>query len=370
MSRNTIRLIKAGKIMLGFISLWAGGILAKAPIISPKSLFNPPPKIIRTCCSFGVDVSIARIPFAKRTNIISLAEMGTHQYMGSKIEGNGIIYSKKGGFIDLGHLRDYADWTAWLYVLLTSHKDVQEPLSINLGIEGGNKTIVFKHMMLLTDNDFYQLAGKIAYDLSVWHEIATWFGASYLPLIPERYSSFSPEDLFSNLLGIKLGIQALKSDLEYNDAMTLLIANTLDSLQVVSSEEGTYQAMKKVENIWWTSKKALPSKGVLLKRYLDTEYHLSPWMLPGEIQDGIFILSKPDAYLSFFYEFKIKLNQKFPLKHLYPLQLDRTINQKDFSILIKFIEKAERDFYLKFITKQQRSRTRKIAKRVSGRSKK
>ncbi|MDP3432015.1 MAG: DUF4056 domain-containing protein [Bacteroidota bacterium] len=50
----------------------------------------------------------------------------------------------------------------------------------------------------LTDNDLVNLAGKIAYDLSVWHEIATWFGASTIPFVPERYSSFSVEDVYSN----------------------------------------------------------------------------------------------------------------------------------------------------------------------------
>ena len=48
------------------------------------------------------------------------------------------------------------------------------------------------------------MAQWIGFQLSIWHEIATWFGWSWTKTFPETASSFSPEDLYSNVLGVKL----------------------------------------------------------------------------------------------------------------------------------------------------------------------
>ena len=55
-----------------------------------------------------------------------------------------------------------------------------------------------------------RLAEWLAFELSIWHEIATWFGWSALSGFPELASAFSPEDLYSNLLGTRLAGQALR----------------------------------------------------------------------------------------------------------------------------------------------------------------
>jgi hypothetical protein len=206
---------------------------------------------------------------------------------------------------------------------------------------------LLKKLHGLDDSQLYELAGKIAYDLSVWHEIATWYGASYLPLIPERYSSFSPEDLYSNLLGVILGIQALKSDLEYDEAMTILLAQTLDSMEVVTSIEDTYSAMEKVENIWWTRERALPSSKVLLVRYMDSGSSLLPWLVPNENYHLLYQLDKPDPGLQDLYELSIKANWKFPFMEHDSEQADKTITQNDFSWIISRIEDDQRKEDLK-----------------------
>ena len=188
-------------ICLVFSLLWSFALIAKAPLLSARELQNPPAKVIRTCCSFGSDVSIARIPFVKKTDIISINELGEHKYMGGSTEGNGIIYTRTGGFIDIGHMRDYADWTAYLYNVIKSGVESGQEIILKIGAEGGTKTLIIP----TPDGNvnLFELAGSIAYDLSVWHEIATWYGISYIPMVNEKYSSFSPEDLYSNLLGVK-----------------------------------------------------------------------------------------------------------------------------------------------------------------------
>lgn len=298
---------------------------------------EPPPRIIRTCCSFGTDVEMTAIPFIKKTDITSLEAMGTHIYLGDKQEANGIIYTLRGGFIDLGHLRDCADWTAYLYHQI-SHKNVNEDFELVLGNEAGRKVLLIPGFKSDSVPDLYELASKIAYDLSLWHEIATWYGASYIPLVPERYSSFSPEDLYSNLMGTYLGKKALKSDLPYNDAMTLYIAEMLDSLQALKTYEETYNAMELVADVWWSSQEKLPNKKVLIKRYFDCSDNvaLEPWTIAGECVP--YILPKPALELENYYLISIKLNYKIPSKIGVKSDGTKVISQFDFDRLISYAE--------------------------------
>ena len=70
-------------------------------------------------------------------------ELGTHHYLGSKSENNGILYTKRGGFIDFGHLRDIIDWTAFLYNT-EKKSQVEGQISLHLGFEAGVKSLVMK----------------------------------------------------------------------------------------------------------------------------------------------------------------------------------------------------------------------------------
>lgn len=311
-----------------------------APEIAPEEIKNPPPKIIRTCCAFGADIGYTGVPFAKRNDITSIDAIGPHKYLGQKEENNGIVYTLRGGFIDMGHLRDCADWTAYLYKLILYNLEGTGPNVVHTGYEGGPKSLHLKLPENLTSDDALELAAKIAYDISVWHEISTWFGASYVPMVPERYSSFSPEDLYSNLLGTHLAVEAIKSDLEYNQAMTLAIERMLKNLEVVSTWEESYEAMVKVDKLWYDGDKRFPSGKIILRRFLDTEEALTPWLVPGEKSFlPPYILSKPDKSLAQYYEFQIRLNFKFPKKSLAEDLNERLITQNDFPVLIKHIQR-------------------------------
>lgn len=334
---------------------------AKTPDLSVKELASPPPRIIRTCCSFGSEVGMMGIPFVKWTDITSISDIGHHTYLGNKAEANGIIYTKRGGFIDIGHVRDIADWTAYLAsVILTKQSKEEKIIIINLGIEGGRKTLTINVPKDLDRSSVFQLAGRIAYDLSLWHEISTWFGASYIPLMPERYSSFSPEDLYSNLLGVHLAIHALASELEYEDAMTQLLESKLNELESVTTIAETYDAMEEVESIWWTRKKRLPSKKILLKRYFDSELTLQPWLVPEQKNDKTpLLLEKPNNDIADLYLLEIKLNFKFPLRFIYPSKTGRTITQKDFSTLQVYIKGKVKELEQKMANREERRKKNK-----------
>ena len=312
---------------------------AKAPVLTLKEINTPPPRIIRTCCGFGANIGIVGVPFVKKTDITTVETMGNHVYLGGKDEQNGNIYTKRGGFLDLGHLRDCADWTAYLYNLILASKENREWVITELRNEGGSKSLILRIPEDFEKRQSCELAGKIAYDLSVWHEISTWFGASYVPLVPEKFSSFSPEDLYSNLMGVHLGMMAINSDLDYNEAMTFYLSEMLYNLESVTTIEETYDAMVEVDQLWYTSDKRYPNKKLLLKRYFDEKQKLVPWLVPGE--ESIlppYVLIKPDEDLSDLFQLNIKLNFKFPVKSIFTEESDRIVTQKDFDIIKEYIK--------------------------------
>jgi len=336
-------------------------VIAMPLDLSDKKLASPPPRIIRTCCSFGVDVRMAGIPFLKYNDITGFDLIGPHKYLGSKQEGNGILYTRLGGFVDVGHVRDQADWTAYLYNLIMKHQE--EGLfsfTHKLGYEGGPKVLQLVIPTTLTDEDVMILAGRIAYDLSVWHEIGTWNGTSLIPMLPERYSAFSIEDAYSNLLGVQLGIEALKSNLPFEEAMTQLLKDKLTELAALSTLEETHTAMLSVEGDWWSHRVKLPSAKVIKKRQFGIYPCIQATLLPEynlEIQDPPAIClptltsnSDPNQFYSIF----IQLNNKFPIKDIFTKNFNGIITQRDFPTLIQYAAWESEKKYGSLVYKESR----------------
>lgn len=312
---------------------------AKAPELTKKELSVPPARIIRTCCGFGVEIGFTGVPFAKKTDITSREIMGTHTFMGGRTEKNGNIYTRRGGFLDMGHLRDCADWTAYLYNLIKASQHDPAFARMELRNEGGAKSLYLNAPKDLSEDQIIELAGKISYDMSLWHEISTWFGASYVPLVPEKFSSFSPEDMYSNLMGVHMGMRAIKSNLGYNEAMTFELNKMLDSLESVNTEAETFDAMLKVNQVWYTNEKRYPQKDVVLKRYTELDADLVPWLVPGyESQLPPYVLRKPHNTLSNYFELVLKLNFRFPVDSIFTNRTNRIITQNDFEAFVNFIK--------------------------------
>ncbi|MBK8052723.1 MAG: DUF4056 domain-containing protein [Saprospiraceae bacterium] len=342
-----------------FFLLLPLSLFGKSPELSDIDLKSAPPKIIRTCCSFGHEVKMFALSFIKFTDITSYDQLGSHKYLGDKAEMNGIIYTQHGGFVDIAHVRDVADWTAYVYNLINKAQKEENPhFELKLGKEGGTKKLILKIPKEFTDDDAIILAGKIAYDISVWHEIATWYGNSFLPFISEGYSAFSVEDAYSNLMGAHVGMEAIRSDLPYNDAVTKILNKKLLQLIPVENMDETAAAMNAVKDIWWTDKAYMPSGKVLLKRefvvYGDSLY---PRLLPDMStlhRKGLPIYTKTakGQDLNDFYDIKIKLNLRFPYKKIFlnspdsdDGNKDKTITQRDFQTLISYGTSENRKKY-------------------------
>lgn len=348
---------------------------SSSPLIKDdKRLTAPPPRIIRTCCFFGVDVKVAGLPFFKYSEITGRNLIGPHSYLGNKQEGNGIIYTLRGGFIDIGHLRDQADWTAFIYDLIKKNQlNGEAYLFHKLGYEGGPKTLKVALPKDLTDEDYMIIAGRIAYDISVWHEIGTWHGTSLVPLLPERFSAFSIEDGYSNLLGIKLGIQALKSKLPFEEAMTQLLNDQLDYLKALPEKYETYNAMMSVEGDWWSNRFRFPDARIIKKRQFNLYPCIEPILLPGYpvSHDEVQPLCIPDLPLkgdpNKYYRIEIELNAHFPNREVSWLSKNnRKINQKDFPMLIQYAIAENKKKYSALTYKESKS-TLKVKEQIKGR---
>ena len=330
-------------------------LFARAPVFAEKDYFNHPPRVIRVCCAFGTDLRISIIPFAKLNHLTSAELLGTHRYLGDKEEKNGILYSRRGGFIDLGHLRDYVDWTAYIYNL-EKRSQREGEMHINLAFEAGEKFLIIKIPASEKEEDLINLAGRIAYDLSIWHEITSWFGASSVPLISEKFSSFSLEDAYSNVLGTKIAEEAIKSNLPYETAVTEIIKNTLNDLEAVSSKEETIQAYEAVRDIWWTRKKPLPCNKIMIQRNIGVYPSVSPMIVPGwesktkgSLTLAIAETTNGGIPLSEFYTLGFNTNCHIPVKKIFPGRIDKMLTQKDFPGVLDYIaaDMQKKNFHVK-----------------------
>ena len=171
-------------------------------------------------------------------------DLGKHGYRSNGSEQNGVLYTCRGGHIDLAHLRNVADYTGHLASQAYEHvQNADEEYSFVLGEEA----VCFVRLdypsfwegMSVKDREpfakdiAYRLGEYFAYQSSILHEINTWFGYKSAAIYPEFSSAFSWEDTYSNLLGSQIAYAALNNDeLGFSDAVTLELAKEMYILGV------------------------------------------------------------------------------------------------------------------------------------------
>lgn len=263
-----------------------------------------PPAALRPCCAFGADleVEVGRVPVPRVEigNVIGPENVGPHRYDNGAVslniedtrgwvdeESNGLVYTCRGGFVDMAHVRDNADITIALAAGLARNAEtggiielpsqgakiraVLEPIDPQLLERHGRRELIIP------------LAQWLDFQVSIWHEIATWYGYASLAEWPEKISAFSLEDLYSNLLGGKIagGIleeQGARSDEEYDRNMDAWIEAVLERLQAFPQEQGK-QAAHAVDGIWWNSSKRIPDWQLVKRRNFDIGAQVSPWLV-------------------------------------------------------------------------------------------
>ena len=261
----------------------------------------PAPGNLRPCCAFGSDIRVrlgpVPVPGIMLENIISPEDVGTHRYdngfasLQKKDDGveivretNGLVYTCRGGFIDTAHVRDYADWTVYLAAQIA--RAANTGTTLELKNEGAERRIHIQPLPpeLVSRTQMRDaviaLSQYIAFQLSVWHELSTWLGWS-ATAFSEEASAFSPEDLYSNLVGIKIAGRVMEgghagSEAEFNEKVSETFINAVQLLGGVPKDLGR-RAASYVDGVWWQSKKRLPSADLVLKRNMDTGEVIAPW---------------------------------------------------------------------------------------------
>ncbi|ENI7559333.1 DUF4056 domain-containing protein [Salmonella enterica] len=267
------------------------------PVVSHLSA----PESLRPCCAFGYDLRVRAmgvpIPVYQIGNVLSLETLGRHHYNDSALgavknivglseEKNGLIYTHRGGFIDIAHVRDTADNTFYLFTRL--YPKLGRPWRFFYSEELGVRRIQLLDFtppasMVQRYTLAAWLAGHLAFQLAQWHEIAQWYGFQSVPGFSEEISAFSPEDLYSNLLGARIAINVIlqgetDSVDSYNAAMEKELKQALLQLGVATQTE-TERKFRELDGDWWNSQRRVPDKFLVLKR----NYNLAHNRLPTPV---------------------------------------------------------------------------------------
>jgi len=263
----------------------------------------PEPESLRPCCVFGNDVGVQvgrmKVPGYEVQNVLDLSELGTHQYNKGTValqprggerlisdEASGILYTCRGGFIDIAHVRDNADRT--FYLVSQIARLAATGGTIPISGEGAERRIILKPLDAHLVRAYglrevtISLAEWLSFQASIWHEITTWYGWSSTAF-SERPSAFSLEDLYSNLVGIKITgaivrRHAASSELAYNQAVTKVLNDALVKLGPLP-KEASRRAFEYVDGIWWDSTKRVPDNQLVRHRYFNIGPILYPWKL-------------------------------------------------------------------------------------------
>ena len=349
-----------------------------------EALAVPPPGSLRPCCAFGSGLRVSlggiTVPGVEIANTIGVDDLGLHKYDNGPLaleasrpgapvindERNGLVYTCRGGFIDTAHVRDWADMTLFLSTSVAPLLETGG--AIDLRDEGATRRVIIKPVKAKLIEEYGRervavpIAQWAAFQLSIWHEIVTWYGWSATGIFSEQASSFSPEDLYSNIFGIKLsGVliygNAVGSEVLYNESMNVALPTLLLRLGAVPGPVAA-QAAEAVDGVWWNSKLELPETDLVTRRNFSTGPKVEPWLvtqseLPSALSPGVTALcgAHPRAV-----PLRVPLNAAgLPInkratvefvvndtvaKAMLPKTGSRTVTQADFPKLIDGIRKA------------------------------
>lgn len=222
-----------------------------------------------------------------RTRLVERTELGPHDWRTHDGEYAGLMYSCRGGFLDLDHVRDAADWYAHL------HRQVQAAVLAGAGtvqVDSADRdtTLALRWQRpgdadaAATEAAIDTMSTQLTWWMLSWHEVITWLGYSRVPPFSERASAFSFEDGYSHLVGLQVGRRALRRAEPWNQAVTAELDATLGELGA-ASRNTTSLALERVKDQWWSSQRSWPANGFVMRRHvaLGVDAPLLPWLVPG-----------------------------------------------------------------------------------------
>jgi hypothetical protein len=203
------------------------------------------------------------------------AMLGGHKYGAQDYGGDpiGYVYTARVGLIDLGHVRDLIDLTRSVYGKLMG---ADRRYMAQFGTPEAMVTLLGYPA---DQEEMLKLAGAIAY-LDGWsHELTTW-NTTW-----QDFSSFSPEDLVSNVVGITIAQRVIRNHCEkdFDKAVDIEMANMMSELEAQPAQR-TRDVLDSVrarsddpEPGRWFANSAKDYM-VLLRR----NFNIWPWLVPYE----------------------------------------------------------------------------------------
>ena len=197
------------------------------------------------------------------TTFLGPNELGPHGYEYNWSEQNGIVYTCRGGHIDISHTRKAADWTAFLaaraFDRISRNKrsftfKMREPsvYRIELTYPENWRELPQAEQERIAREIALALGPYLSYAANTWHEILTWFGYGNIAIYSEFPSAFSWEDTFSNLLGTHVAAEALRdTEHTYDKAVTLALDRELKNLGVQKASAAR-RASEKMRGLWFS----------------------------------------------------------------------------------------------------------------------
>lgn len=225
------------------------------------------------------------------THYLDPCNLGPHSYRLRPEERSGILYTCRGGHIDVTHVRKAADWAAYLgyqtrkallrNVTYFSYA-MAEPSKYHVRIQYPEDwASLSRHEKRETATRVANGLGQyFAFAGATWHEMLTWFGFKSTGLYSEFPSAFSWEDSYSNLLGTHLaGLALADPNRSYDEAMTVLLDRELHALQVQPGSTA-WQAAEAVRDWWYVGNFFFCD---MVKRNFDIgtdDGFITPWLVP------------------------------------------------------------------------------------------
>ncbi len=245
-------------------------------------------------CGFGGGPR-PRIGYSPTTGGVPFPDperLGTHSYGPGFGEASGIVYTQRGGSIDIDHVRGAADIAKRAYDLSRSALlKGKKSFSVSPSFEFYSNKIEFKYpenwdtltaekKMRIATEVSLQVGHTVGYNSTLYHEMLTWFGTRFM-LMPEFYSAFSWDDIYSNLVGATLAMKAVQDpNQNYNQAMTRLLDEEMKTLGALPRAEAI-RVTNSVKGKWFDSGLTLSS---VLRRNVDAGFddgYVTPALIPG-----------------------------------------------------------------------------------------
>ncbi|MEV6643713.1 DUF4056 domain-containing protein [Amycolatopsis sp. NPDC051371] len=220
--------------------------------------------------------------------VLDLAGLGTHG--AAPGEPLGEVYTRKLGFVDLGHARETADVTLWALTQLQN----QATAGTTVQLFHGSARLL--HEVPLERR--LALARQLAYVDSVEHEIAT-FGVAGPGM---DNSAFSPEDLPSNLFGTLVADAAFRADGGSDAAITQQFKQLLQAAGAQPVAVATTVQHAAAGRGWWGPSTLWWADAPLRKR----NFTADPWLIDehgaARIAQGALPAAPPLVGADFEYE--------------------------------------------------------------------